>query len=138
MIKKIIVPLFNSWMEDSVEPCDWRNWKRFENYFASVTMNEEGKEDRIYMPESSERDLFFCVKDLHEGDIAVASRWDKRKSRQRKNYYIVLSKTTTELILCSGYGDIDFSTYRKTFKVLHSPEFDAELQSMSKNTDDVK
>ena len=112
----IELPLFNNWTEDNIAPCNWSNWQRFRNYFAIVTMYENGEEEKNFMQPSKDCDLYFNAVDVKPNDILVASCWDNRKSRQRKHYYIVVDKTPEVLTLAEGYDDVDFTTYLKTFK----------------------
>ena len=115
-MKKIELPLFNNWTKDNIAPCNWSNWRRYKNYFAIVTMYENGKEGKNFMQPSKDCDLYFNAVDVKPNDILVASCWDDRKNRQRKHYYIVVDKASDILTLAEGYGDVDFSTSLTAFK----------------------
>ena len=107
------IPLFKSWAEDNIEPCTWER-KKYKNYCAVVTLNDDGKEERTYFEISKERDLFFQFKDVKVGDIIVASCWNVYKCRQSKLYYIV-EKITADIVQLSD----PYTTYRKAYKSLH-------------------
>lgn len=110
--------LFNGWLEENIAPCDWSNQKRWKNYLAIVSMNNEGEEEKYFLSDSKESDLYFNISDVKPKDILLASCWDDRKKRQYKQYYIVLEVNPNSLILSYGNEEMDFTTYRKTYKGL--------------------
>ena len=109
------IELFQNWMCDNVEPCNWSNDKRYKNYLAKVEMDAEGEEKCEYLPSSKQSDLYFNVSSLNTNDIVVASCWDAYKHRQRKHYYIVIEKNADGIILDGGKDD-SYTTYRKAYK----------------------
>lgn len=116
-MKSLTLPLFNGWSEDNLEPNDWSNPKRYNNYVATTVMDGDGKEQRVYLDESKESDLYFNFSKANVGDIIIASCWDERKYRQSKRYYIVEAKDEKEIVL--AYADDEgniFTTYRKAAK----------------------
>lgn len=118
MEKNIKIDLFQNWLCENVEPCNWNNSKRYNNYLAKIVMNEKGEEARTFMPISNESDLYFNVRDLTPKDIVVASCWDRYKGRQYKHYYIVVNKTDDSIMLEGERDGVDYTTYLKTFKSL--------------------
>lgn len=119
----ITIPLFQRNMTDYVEPLNYRNYKRYENYMAIVNgLDSEGKEERTYLNRLDEEDLFFNAKDVKAYDIIIACCWDNYKRRKSKSYYIVLDINDDQMTLDNGH-----TTYLKTVKALK--ELRNELQN---------
>lgn len=117
------IPLFQRNMTDFVEPLNYRNPRRYENYMAIVKgLDPEGEEERTYLNKLNGEDLFFNAKDVKAYDIIIACCWDNYKRRKRKSYYIVLDITDDQMTLDDGH-----TTYLKTVKALK--ELRNELQN---------
>lgn len=112
------IKLFNGWMCDNIEPCDWSNWRRYKNYFCKVTMSKEGNEIKEFLDSSKDSDLYFNVSSAKKNNILLASCWDSRKNRQYKHYYIVNDITNETISLIDRTDDVNFTTYLKTYKAL--------------------
>lgn len=117
-LKEVRIELFNGWMEDNISPCDWSNSRRWKNYFAIVLMDDNGDEEKDFLPVSKDSDLYFNVSTTKKYDILLASCWDDRKHRQYKHYYIVTDINNDTITLAYCNSNTNFTTYRKTYKAL--------------------
>ena len=108
------IPLFQRNMTDYVEPLNYRNPRRYENYMAIVKgLDPEGEEERTYLNKLNGEDLFFNAKDVKAYDILIACCWDSYKSRKRKSYYVVLDINDDQMTVDDGH-----TTYLKAVKAL--------------------
>ena len=113
----IILSLFEGWICERIYPCDKSNRNKYSNYVAVINGYEDGVENRTYLKESKDADLWFYAAKLEQFDIVVASCWQNYKRRQVKQYYIVHSISETELCLyCTALDGENLSTYRKAKK----------------------
>jgi len=117
------ISLFKGWMEDNISPCDWSNDKKFHNYLAVVSLDDDGNETRTYSDISDESDLYFNVSKLKVGDIVVVGCFNKYKKRTVKKYYNIIAKDTESIT----FSD-DYTTYRKAYKTkkIHLDRFEDE------------
>lgn len=114
------ISLFKGWMEDNISPCDFSNNKKYHNYLASVSLDNDGNETRNYADISDESDLYFNVSKFKVGDIVVANCFDKYKKRTSKTYYIIIAKDTESITFSDGYN-----TYRQAYKAQQAQELSA-------------
>lgn len=112
------INLFKNWMTESLFPCDYSNLKRYKNYLAKVSVNDEGLTSKEFMAQSKESDLFFNVAPLKVGDIVVANCWDSYKRRQYNHYYVVTEITSDYITFCGVYDNNQLTTYLKAYKAL--------------------
>ena len=107
-MKKINIK--NKWLINNIEPCDWSNSSKYKNYLAIITIDENKKEEKAFLPDTKDTDKYFDVTDVKVDDILCASCWNARKSRQQKVYYVVTEKT-------DDYIELDeYTTFRKALK----------------------
>lgn len=82
-----------NWLIESLPVWDWSNGYKYSNWMAIVTRDEKGMEHRDYLIKSKNKDEFFNLSSVKEGDILMAGCYDRRKSRGVKSlYYAVLKK----------------------------------------------
>lgn len=111
------ISLFKGWMEDNISPCDFSNDKKYHNYLAVVSLDDDGNETRKYCDISDESDLYFNVSNLNVGDIVVVGCFNKYKKRTVKKYYIIIAKDTESITFSDEY-----TTYRKAYKAQQAQE----------------
>lgn len=111
------ISLFKGWMEDNISPCDFSNDKKYHNYLAVVSLDDDGNETRKYCDISDESDLYFNVSNLNVGDIVVVGCFNKYKKRTCKKYYIIIAKDTESITFSDEY-----TTYRKAYKAQQAQE----------------
>lgn len=107
-----VIPLFQNWSEKSFM-AEESNKKRYKYYCAIASM-KEGKEEKIFLKKSNDKDLYYNMKDVNIGDILMMSEWDSYKQRQLKWYGIVWKKDDKQMII------IDYwlcTSLRRTYKV---------------------
>lgn len=110
----IKIQLYQRNMTETIEPLNYSNCKRYDNYMAIVYgLDSEGKEVRTYLREIGDPDMYFNTKDVKAGDILIACCWDNYKRRSHKCYYIVQEINNDEMTIDDGH-----TTYLKTVKSL--------------------
>lgn len=102
--------IFENWLIENIEPCDWSNYSRYRNYLAITTKDENGEYEREFLKQSKNKDEYFNVAPVKVGDILWANCWDDRKRRGRNWFYVVIEKTNDEL------QTLAFTTYLKAKK----------------------
>ena len=70
-----------NWLIESLPVWDWSNGYKYSNWMAIVTRDEKGIERRDYLITSKNKDEFFNLSSVKEGDILMAGCYDRRKSR---------------------------------------------------------
>lgn len=77
-----------NWLIESLPVWDWSNGYKYSNWMAIVTRDEKGIERRDYLITSKNKDEFFNLSSVKEGDILMAGCYDRRKSRGVKSLYL--------------------------------------------------
>lgn len=102
-----------NWLIESLPIWDWSNGYKYSNWMAIVTRDEKGIEHRDYLMKSKNKDEFFNLSSVKEGDILMAGCYDSRKSRGVKSlYYAVFEKSDDTIVMG------EYTTYRKAKKGL--------------------
>lgn len=102
-----------NWLIESLPVWDWSNGYKYSNWMAIVTRDEKGIEHRDYLMKSKNKDEFFNLYSVKDGDILMAGCYDRRKSRGVKSlYYAVLEKSDDTIVMG------EYTTYRKAKKGL--------------------
>lgn len=102
-----------NWLIESLPVWDWSNGYKYSNWMAIVTRDEKGMEHRDYLIKSKNKDEFFNLSSVKEGDVLMAGCYDRRKSRGVKSlYYAVLKKSDDTIVM------EECTTYRKAKKGL--------------------
>ena len=70
-MKKINIK--NNWLINNIEPCDWSNSSKYKNYLAIITIDENKKEEKAFLPDTKDTDKYFDVTDVKVDDILCAS-----------------------------------------------------------------
>ena len=93
--------------------------------------SEKGIERRDYLTKSKNKDDFFNLSSVKEGDILEAGCYDRRKSRGINHiYYAVLEKSNDSFTMT------EYTAYRKAKKGL-SEEKDADTIEKEERTEKV-
>ena len=109
-----------NWLIESLPVWDWSNGYKYSNWMAIVTRDEKGIERRDYLITSKNKDEFFNLSSVKEGDILMAGCYDRRKSRGVKSlYYAVLEKSDDAIVMG------EHTTYRRAKKGLLEEKKDA-------------
>lgn len=102
-METIKINTVDNWMVEAISNVwNYTNKRRYRNWFAIVTRDENGMEKRSYMKESRNEDEYFNVSKVNVGDILMAGCYDERKNRGIKHsYYAVVAKSNDSITLVS-------------------------------------
>lgn len=114
----ISIEIDSNYTAENVCPNNWWdiNLKRYRNWAAIVTLDENGDENRKYLKGSHDSDTFFQVADVKKGDILAFGLFDTRGHNTKRGYYIVIDINEDEMTLGSEDEKDGYTTIRKALK----------------------